>query len=100
MSLARYALEETIRFSFPSPPPSLQILTIISGDDNQVLVWDLNLNANNASPSAGGGNRSSHHRQHQGYHNGHPIQRLISDPILAYSAESEINSLCWNQSLT
>jgi WD repeat-containing protein 68 len=28
------------------------------------------------------------------------MQRHISDPILAYSAESEINSLCWNQGLT
>lgn len=70
------------------------------GDDNQVLVWDLNLNAANSSPSASAGNRSSHHRHHQGYHNGHQVQKPISDPILAYSAESEINSLSWNQSLT
>jgi WD repeat-containing protein 68 len=76
------------------------MLSLIAGDDNQVLVWDLNLNANNGSPNATSGNRSSHHRHHQGYHNGHQMQRHISDPILAYSAESEINSLCWNQSLT
>lgn len=76
------------------------MLSLIAGDDNQVLVWDLNLNANNGSPNANSGNRSSHHRHHQGYHNGHQMQRHISDPILAYSAESEINSLCWNQSLT
>ncbi|KAG2184470.1 hypothetical protein INT43_000379 [Umbelopsis isabellina] len=81
-----------------APNESGQICT--GGDDNQVLVWDLNLNAANSSPSASGGNRSSHHRHHQGYHNGHQVQKPISDPILAYSAESEINSLSWNQSLT
>ncbi|KAG2188636.1 hypothetical protein INT44_001391 [Umbelopsis vinacea] len=80
-----------------APHDSGQICT--GGDDSQVLVWDLNLAANNSSPTTSTTNRSSHHRQ--SYHNGHPqMQRHISDPILAYSAESEINSLCWNQGLT
>lgn len=71
----------------------------IIGDDSQVLVWDLNLAANNSPTTTSTTNRSSHHRQ--SYHDGHPqMQRHISDPILAYSAESEINSLCWNQGLT
>ncbi|ORX48003.1 WD40 repeat-like protein [Hesseltinella vesiculosa] len=60
-----------------SPVNGSQICT--GGDDAQVFVWDITQNSENLH----NGNRR------------HPAH----GPILRYEAESEINSLCWNQTL-
>ncbi|RUS27320.1 WD40 repeat-containing protein [Jimgerdemannia flammicorona] len=90
------------------------------GDDQQVLVWDLNSNppssggtdrspsaststpsaAGAAPPGSAGASRHHHHHSSSSSHHHHHQQKVMQDPILAYTADSEINSLCWNQSLT
>ncbi|KAI9013377.1 WD40-repeat-containing domain protein [Phycomyces nitens] len=55
------------------------------GDDAQVLVWDTQ--SSTAAPVDGTGNIDR------------PMSRIIQDPVLAYTAESEVHSLSWSQSM-
>ena len=69
------------------------------GDDCQVLLWDLDTQmatAHSSSDSqrrAGGSSRVSANSPR-------PDEKkkriLVTDPLLAYSTQSEINNLCWS----
>ncbi|ORE11513.1 WD40 repeat-like protein [Rhizopus microsporus var. microsporus] len=61
-----------------SPTEPGQIVT--GGDDSQVLVWNINQNEPRNS-----------------YYN-HQPPRTIQDPLLAYVADAEVNSLTWSKS--
>ncbi|SAM08878.1 hypothetical protein [Absidia glauca] len=67
-----------------SPTKSGQIAT--GGDDTQVLIWDIHDSDRSSSP----------HQQNPSSKSNQPPLRTIHDPVLAYSAESSINSLSWN----
>ncbi|KAG0746690.1 hypothetical protein G6F57_009560 [Rhizopus arrhizus] len=68
-----------------SPNESGQIAT--GGDDSQVLVWNINQPDNN--------NRNYYANQPR-YN--HQPPRVIQDPLLAYVADAEVNSLTWSKS--
>ncbi|CDH57382.1 wd40 repeat-like protein [Lichtheimia corymbifera JMRC:FSU:9682] len=84
-----------------SPTQEGQLCT--GGDDGQVLVWDIHNGANSTTD-----HQTSPHHRHQYYqqqnrynnsnnNHHHHATRPIQDPILAYSAASEINSLAWSK---
>ncbi|KAG2223220.1 hypothetical protein INT45_006101 [Circinella minor] len=82
-----------------SPNQAGQLCT--GGDDGQVLVWDIN-NGGNGTSGAGGPDQQHQHnsRQQQYYQQQRYSQhtpRSIQDPILAYSAGSEVSSLAWSK---
>ncbi|KAG0175001.1 ddb1 and cul4 associated factor 7 [Apophysomyces sp. BC1034] len=67
-----------------SPTQSGRICT--GGDDSQVLVWDINQPASQQQ-------QPSFYQQRQSQQH----LRSIQDPILAYTAESEVNALSWSK---
>lgn len=67
-----------------SPTDANQIAT--GGDDSQVLVWNINQPAND--------NRS-YYQNTQRY--SHQPSRSIQDPLLAYVADAEVNSIAWSK---
>ncbi|KAI8081634.1 WD40-repeat-containing domain protein [Halteromyces radiatus] len=69
-----------------SPTQSGQIAT--GGDDTQVLIWNIH-DSDQTSPS---------YQSQQSLSKNQPPLRTIQDPILAYTAESGINSLSWSKS--
>ncbi|KAI7856075.1 WD40-repeat-containing domain protein [Circinella umbellata] len=82
-----------------SPNQAGQLCT--GGDDGQVLVWDIN-NGGNGTGGTGGPDQQHQHnsRQQQYYQQQRYSQhtpRSIQDPILAYSAGSEVSSLAWSK---
>ncbi|KAI9313914.1 WD40-repeat-containing domain protein [Dichotomocladium elegans] len=74
-----------------SPTQSGQLCT--GGEDGQVLVWDINNRADQQQ------NRQSYYQQQQQQRYNQQAPRSIQDPILAYSAASEVNSLCWSKGM-
>ncbi|KAI8148665.1 WD40-repeat-containing domain protein [Fennellomyces sp. T-0311] len=83
-----------------SPTQAGQLCT--GGDDGQVLVWDINNGggADQQHSSHGHHQRQPYYQQqqqqqHQRYSQHTP--RSIQDPILAYSAGSEVSSLAWSK---
>ncbi|KAI7904532.1 WD40-repeat-containing domain protein [Cokeromyces recurvatus] len=83
-----------------SPTESGQIAT--GGDDSQVLVWNINHTSNDNRNSTyyqnmngvyGNNNNNTQQR-----YNGHPSPRSIQDPLLAYVADAEVNSITWSKS--
>lgn len=84
-----------------SPTQEGQLCT--GGDDGQVLVWDIHNGANNTSDhQTSPRHRHQYYQQQNRYNNNssnhhHHATRSIQDPILAYSAASEINSLAWSK---
>ncbi|CAO3619537.1 unnamed protein product [Mucor fragilis] len=69
-----------------SPTESGQIAT--GGDDSQVLVWNINQGSNDS--------RSYYQSSQQRY--SHQPPRSVQDPLLAYVADAEVNSLTWSKS--
>ncbi|KAL1919634.1 uncharacterized protein VTP21DRAFT_1565 [Calcarisporiella thermophila] len=69
--------------------PHLRNLLVSGGDDSQVLVWDLEDNQHSNHPSEnvmlGAPPPTAH--------------KVISHPILAYTAEAEVDQLCWSKVL-
>lgn len=74
-----------------SPTESGQIAT--GGDDSQVLVWNIN------QQSSTNDSRSYyHHQQNTQQRYSHQPPRSVQDPLLAYVADAEVNSLTWSKS--
>ncbi|CAO3587411.1 unnamed protein product [Absidia cylindrospora] len=71
-----------------SPTQSGQIAT--GGDDTQVLIWDIHESDRSTS---------STYQQQSSPKSNQPPLRKVQDPILAYTAETGINSLSWSKSL-
>ncbi|CAO3633563.1 unnamed protein product [Mucor hiemalis] len=71
-----------------SPTESGQIAT--GGDDSQVLVWNINQSTNDS--------RSYYHQQNTQQRYSHQPPRSVQDPLLAYLADAEVNSLTWSKS--
>jgi WD repeat-containing protein 68 len=74
-----------------SPTDAGQIAT--GGDDSQVLVWNINNNT--------GDNNRSYYQQNapsQQQRYSHQPPRSVQDPLLAYVADAEVNSLTWSKS--
>jgi WD repeat-containing protein 68 len=62
-----------------------------TGDDSQVLVWNINQSSNDS--------RSYYHQQNtQQQRYSHQPPRSVQDPLLAYVADAEVNSLTWSKS--
>lgn len=77
-----------------SPTEAGHICT--AADDGQVLVWDIN-----SSSGGGGSDQHSHQSHRQQYYQqqrySQHTPRSIQEPILAYSAASEVNTLSWSK---
>ncbi|RCH88119.1 ddb1 and cul4 associated factor 7 [Rhizopus stolonifer] len=70
-----------------SPTESGQIAT--GGDDSQVLVWNINQASND--------NRA-YYQQNTQQRYSHQPPRSVQDPLLAYVADAEVNSITWSKS--
>lgn len=68
-----------------SPTDANQIAT--GGDDSQVLVWNINNTPAN--------DNRSYYQNTQRY--SHQPSRSIQDPLLAYVADAEVNSISWSK---
>ncbi|KAI9469092.1 MAG: WD40-repeat-containing domain protein [Benjaminiella poitrasii] len=79
-----------------SPTEPGQIAT--GGDDSQVLVWNINQNNDNRSPYYQNSNGIHGNGSTQQRYAGHQSPRSIQDPLLAYVANAEVNSITWSKS--
>ncbi|KAI9354489.1 WD40-repeat-containing domain protein, partial [Pilaira anomala] len=78
-----------------SPTESGQIAT--GGDDSQVLVWNINQTSDNNNNN-NNNNRNYYHQQQNTQRYSHQPPRSVQDPLLAYVADAEVNSLTWSKS--
>ena len=70
-----------------SPTEQGQIAT--GGDDSQVLVWNINQASNDSRP---------YYQQNTQQRYNHQPPRSVQDPLLAYVADAEVNSITWSKS--
>ncbi|KAI8986452.1 WD40-repeat-containing domain protein [Pilobolus umbonatus] len=70
-----------------SPTAPGQIAT--GGEDNQVLVWNINQSPADSRP---------YYQQNSQQRYSHQPMRSVQDPALAYVADAEVNALTWSKS--
>ncbi|KAI9270247.1 WD40-repeat-containing domain protein [Helicostylum pulchrum] len=78
-----------------SPTESGQIAT--GGDDSQVLVWNINQSSGGSGGGGGSADSRSYYQQSTQRYS-HQPPRSVQDPLLAYVADAEVNSLTWSKS--